>query len=106
MFNLKFDENGLIPCVVQDIKTNQVLMLAYMNQESLKLTIETRQTWFWSRTDKKLWRKGEISGNTQKVAELYKNCEDNSLLVKVEQVGVACHTGNYSCFYRQLEDKS
>lgn len=103
MFDLKFDENGLIPCVVQDIKTNQVLMVAYMNQESPRLTIETGETWFWSRTRQELWHKGATSGNIQKAREIYKNCEDNSLLILVEQIGNACHTGNKTCFYRLLK---
>lgn len=94
---VKFDEKGLVPAIVQE-ENGQVLMLAYMNEESLKKTIETGYTWFYSRSRKKLWQKGETSGNIQEVRELFYDCDGDTLLVKVHQRGVACHTGSYSCF--------
>ena len=100
--NLKFDEKGLIPAIVQDVKTNAVLMLAYMNEESLARTVETGYTWFWSRSRQELWHKGETSGNTQEVQSITYDCDGDALLVKVEQKGVACHTGAYSCFFNPL----
>ena len=100
--NLKYDSNGLIPAVIQDWKNGDVLMLAYMNEESLKKTIETGNTHFWSRSRNKLWKKGETSGNEQIVKEISYDCDNDTLLVKVEQKGVACHTGNRSCFYSKL----
>lgn len=99
---LKFDEKGLIPAIVQDEKSGDVLMIAYMNQESLKITLEEKRTCFYSRSRRKLWRKGETSGHIQKVKEIYYDCDADALLVKVEQSGVACHTGEWSCFYRRL----
>ncbi len=99
---LKFDERGLIPTVVQDYKTGEVLMVAYMNRESLKITIKEGRTCFYSRSRKVLWRKGETSGNIQKVKSIWYDCDKDTLLVKVDQRGVACHTGNRSCFYRRL----
>ncbi|MDD4320359.1 MAG: bifunctional phosphoribosyl-AMP cyclohydrolase/phosphoribosyl-ATP diphosphatase HisIE [Acidaminococcaceae bacterium] len=95
---LKFDAKGLIPAIIQDIKTDAVLMLAYMNGESLAKTVETGYTWFWSRSRQELWNKGASSGNTQKVMSIHYDCDGDTLLVKVEQKGVACHEGNYSCF--------
>ena len=105
---IKFDENGLVPAIVQE-ESGQVLMLAYMNKESLEKTFETGYTWFYSRSRQKLWQKGETSGNVQQVKELYYDCDGDTLLVKVHQTGVACHTGSYSCFSgRRLDtnDKS
>lgn len=102
-FDLKFNEEGLIPTIVQDINTHDVLMLAYMNEESLKKTIETGFAHYWSRSRKKLWKKGETSGNTQKVEEIYYDCDKDSLLLKVEQKGDACHTGNRTCFFKTLD---
>ena len=96
--NLKFDEKGLIPAIIQDVKTNAVLMLAYMNEESLARTVETGYTWFWSRSRQELWNKGATSGHMQKVLSITYDCDGDTLLVKVEQTGNACHTGNYSCF--------
>lgn len=96
--NLKFDEKGLIPAVVQDAQTNAVLMLAYMNEESLARTVESGYTWFWSRSRQELWNKGATSGHMQKVLSITYDCDGDTLLVKVEQKGSACHTGNYSCF--------
>ena len=100
--NVKFDEKGLIPAIVQDAKTGAVLMLAYMNGESLARTAETGQTWFWSRSRQELWHKGETSGNTQEVQSITYDCDGDALLVKVEQKGVACHTGAYSCLFNPL----
>jgi len=99
---LKFDRRGLIPAIIQDYKTNQVLMLAYMSRESLKKTIKEKKTFFWSRSRKRLWMKGETSGNYQIVKQISYDCDSDCLLIKVRQIGVACHTGNYSCFYRKL----
>ncbi len=98
----KFDEKGLIPAIVQDYRTDEVLMLAYMNKESIKKTLETGRTWFWSRSRKQYWCKGETSGNVQHVKEIKYDCDADTLLVLVEQVGVACHTGERSCFYRSI----
>ena len=97
-----FKKSELIPAIVQDIETKQVLMLAYMNEESLKLTLKTGKTWFFSRSRGKLWNKGESSGHFQFVRELYYDCDDDTLLVMVNQIGVACHTGNYTCFHNLL----
>ena len=94
---VKFDENGLVPAIVQE-ENGQVLMLAYMNEESLNRTIETGYTHFYSRSRQKLWQKGETSGNVQRVKEISYDCDGDTLLVKVHQTGVACHTGTYSCF--------
>jgi phosphoribosyl-ATP pyrophosphohydrolase/phosphoribosyl-AMP cyclohydrolase len=95
---LTFDENGLIPAVVQDRKTGSVLMLAYMNKESLQQTLETRETVFWSRSRQALWHKGETSGNTQAVRAMRFDCDADTLLIEVDQKGNACHTGSFSCF--------
>lgn len=101
---LKFDEKGLIPAIVQDYQDGTVLMLAYMNKESLQKTLDTKEMWYWSRSRKKLWHKGETSGNIQKVKELYYDCDADTILAKVEQVGgIACHTGNRSCFFNKIE---
>ena len=99
---IKFDAQGLVPAVVQDAKTNAVVMLAYMNKESLKLTLETGYTWFWSRSRQELWNKGATSGNLQKVVEMYYDCDGDALLVKAELSGPACHTGEYSCFHNLI----
>lgn len=102
--DLKFDENGLIPAVVQQEGTGEVLMVAYMNAESLAKTLETGYTWFWSRSRQKYWQKGESSGHVQRVREIRYDCDADTLLVTVDQVGAgACHTGERSCFYRVLE---
>jgi len=100
---IKFDEKGLIPAVVQDARTGEVLMLAYMNRESLLRTLSTGRMTYWSRSRGKLWVKGERSGNFQLVREVRVDCDGDALLFKVEQVGAACHTGYRSCFYRKLE---
>ena len=99
---LRFDSNGLIPAIVQDVDTNQVLMMAYMNAESLRLTLETNETWFWSRSRKELWHKGETSGNIQQVAEIQVDCDADALLIRVHPAGPACHTGEQTCFYRNI----
>lgn len=102
---LKFDENGLIPAVIQDYKKNEVLMVAYMNDEAVKKTIATGRAHFYSRSRKKLWLKGESSGHIQKVKDIRFDCDADCLLIKVEQIGGACHTGYRSCFYRKLKDR-
>ena len=99
---IKFDAQGLVPAVVQDVQTNAVVMLVYMNMESLKLTLETGYTWFWSRSRQELWNKGATSGNLQKVVEMYYDCDGDALLVKAELSGPACHTGQYSCFHNPI----
>lgn len=103
--SLKFDERGLIPAIVQDARTREVLTLAYMNAESLARTIETGQTWFWSRSRKELWHKGETSGNTQTVVALHSDCDDDALVVLVNPAGPACHTGARSCFDTNLANE-
>ncbi len=102
---LQFDENGLIPVVVQDASTGEVLMLAYMNAESLRRTLESGQAWFWSRSRQELWHKGATSGNFLNVKAILKDCDEDALVLKVEPEGPACHTGNRSCFYRTLEEE-
>jgi phosphoribosyl-AMP cyclohydrolase len=100
---LKFDQNGLIPAVVQDYKDGTVLMVAYMNKEAVKRTLKTKKATFWSRSRNKFWVKGETSGNVQKVKALFYDCDGDCLLVKVDQIGgAACHTGHRSCFYRKV----
>ncbi len=101
--SLKFNEQGLIPAIVQDHRTGTVLMLAYMNRLAVEKTLETGETWFWSRSRQKLWRKGETSGNNQKVVEVYFDCDRDTLLVRVEQRGAACHEGYFSCFHNLVE---
>ena len=101
--NLKFDAQGLIPAIVQDADTHQVLMLAYMNAESLRLTLSTRETYFWSRSRKELWHKGATSGNIQHVVEVSVDCDADTLLIRVQPAGPACHTGNQTCFYCHVE---
>jgi phosphoribosyl-AMP cyclohydrolase / phosphoribosyl-ATP pyrophosphohydrolase len=100
---LKWDDNGLIPAIVQDACTKQVLMMAYMNRTSLLQTIDTGETIFWSRSRQSLWHKGGTSGNVQRVSELLVDCDGDTLLVLVEPAGPACHTGETSCFYRPLD---
>ncbi len=94
-------ESGLIPVVVQDVRNNNVLMLAYMNEEAMELTKKTGFMHYWSRSRNAIWKKGETSGNFQKCIELMTDCDDDALLARVEQTGVACHTGSYSCFYKE-----
>jgi len=97
-----FVKSELIPTIIQDVKTNEVLMLAYMNRESLVKTIETKQTWFWSRSRNELWHKGATSGHIQQVVKVLADCDEDTLLIKVEQTGNACHTGKYSCFFNEV----
>jgi phosphoribosyl-AMP cyclohydrolase len=100
MEELKWDERGLVPAVVQDVKTKDVLMVAYMNKEAFDLTLETGKAHFYSRSRNKLWLKGESSGHTQEVKSLYLDCDNDTLLLMVDQKVAACHTGFFSCFYR------
>ena len=97
-----FAKGELIPAVVVDTKTGKVLMLAYMNRESMAKTLETGYTWFYSRSRNELWNKGATSGHVQRVVAVYSDCDDDTLLVEVEQTGNACHTGEYSCFYKKI----
>lgn len=102
MDELKFNNDGLIPCIVQDAQTGEVLMMAWMNRESLERTLAERTTWFWSRSRQELWHKGETSGNTQELVSLHYDCDGDTLLAKVIPAGPACHTGHTTCFYRSL----
>lgn len=95
--------NGLVPTIVQDIHSGKVLMLAYMNEESFNKTLETKLATYWSRSRNELWCKGETSGHYQHVKEILIDCDEDTILLKVEQDGAACHTGHYSCFYRNIE---
>ena len=97
-----FVKSELVPAIVQDVTDGTVLMLAYMNKESLKLTLETGYTWFYSRSRNELWNKGATSGHLQQVIEMYSDCDDDTFLVKVEQTGPACHTGSRSCFFNKI----
>jgi phosphoribosyl-AMP cyclohydrolase len=100
----KYDDKGLIPAIIQDANNNEVLMMAYMNRTSLEKTIRTGKTHFWSRSRQKYWMKGETSGNVQLVKEILYDCDEDTLLIKVEQSGSgACHTGNRTCFFRKIE---
>lgn len=101
--NKFFEKSELIPAIIQDVSTLEVLMLAYMNKESLAKTLESGETWFWSRSRVELWHKGATSGHIQRVREIRYDCDCDTLLVLVDQVGAACHTGNRSCFYRKLD---
>lgn len=103
--DLTFNEAGLIPCIVQDVRTSEVLMMAWMNAESLALTLERKQTVFWSRSRQELWHKGATSGNVQDLVELRYDCDADTLLALVVPHGPACHTGAQSCFYRSMSDK-
>ena len=100
---IKYDASGLIPAIVQDAETKEVLTLAYMNAESLRLTLETGETVFWSRSRQELWHKGATSGNTQKVVEIKVDCDADALVVLVKPAGPACHTGERTCFFRSVE---
>jgi phosphoribosyl-ATP pyrophosphohydrolase/phosphoribosyl-AMP cyclohydrolase len=104
MTEIKFDERGLLPAIVQDANTLQVLTLAYMNAESLKRTLETNETWFWSRSRSSLWHKGETSGNKQRVVNVSMDCDCDAIRILVVPEGPACHTGAQSCFHNELED--
>jgi phosphoribosyl-ATP pyrophosphohydrolase/phosphoribosyl-AMP cyclohydrolase len=100
--DLKFDDKGQIPAIIQDWKTNEVLMMAYMNEASLKKTVQSGLTWFWSRSRQKFWQKGETSGHIQRVKDILYDCDQDTLLIKVDQTGPACHTGERSCFFRSF----
>jgi phosphoribosyl-AMP cyclohydrolase len=100
---VSFNPDGLVAAVAQDHKTGKLLMLAWMNQEALRLTLDTGDVTYWSRSRNELWRKGATSGHTQKLVEAYIDCDGDALLLKVEQTGAACHTGNRTCFFRKLE---
>ncbi|HOU36226.1 MAG TPA: phosphoribosyl-AMP cyclohydrolase [Candidatus Omnitrophota bacterium] len=102
MKTLKFDDRGLIPAIIQDYRTHEVLMIAYMNLESVRRTLKLKKTCFWSRSRKEYWVKGMTSGHFQFVKSISYDCDQDALLIKVRQVGVACHTGNRSCFYRRI----
>lgn len=99
---VSFDEHGLVPAIVQDAASGEVLMMAYMNSESLSKTIESGETWFWSRSRNALWHKGETSGNTQRVVSIEVDCDGDTLLIRVEPRGPVCHTGERTCFFRSL----
>ncbi|MAS34344.1 MAG: phosphoribosyl-AMP cyclohydrolase [Anaerolineaceae bacterium] len=102
--SIKWDDQGLIPAIVQDASTRQVLMMAYMNAESLRQTLELGETVFWSRSRSEIWHKGATSGNTQKVRDIYVDCDADTLLITVDPAGPACHTGEVSCFYRTISE--
>ncbi len=101
---LKFDDKGLIPAIIQDQKTGRVLMMAWMNRPSLEKTIATGKTHFWSRSRQKFWMKGETSGHTQSVKDIAFDCDGDTLLIQVEQIGAACHEGYRSCFFRSIQE--
>ena len=100
---LKFNEKGLIPAIVQDFDSNEVLMLGYMNRQSLSKTLETGQVWFYSRSRQELWHKGATSGNYLNLQAVLKDCDEDTLLLKVKPAGPVCHTGNRTCFFQELE---
>ena len=102
---LKFDANGLIPAIIQDHQTGRVLMMAWMNRASLETTLATGKTHFWSRSRQKFWMKGETSGHTQTVRDIAFDCDGDTLLIQVEQVGASCHEGYRSCFYRSMQNQ-
>jgi phosphoribosyl-AMP cyclohydrolase len=99
----KFDASGLLTCVATDAATGELLMVAHMNEEALRRTIESGEAWYFSRSRKALWRKGETSGHTQRVVEMRTDCDQDAIWIRVEQTGAACHTGRKSCFYRKVE---
>ncbi|MCX8012359.1 MAG: phosphoribosyl-AMP cyclohydrolase [Desulfobacterota bacterium] len=101
---IKYNEKGLVPVIIQDYLNNEVLMLAYMNKEAFRMTLESGQTWFWSRSRQKYWQKGEHSGHIQRVKDVLVDCDNDTILIKVEQIEAACHAGYRSCFYRKLID--
>lgn len=101
---LKFDEKGLIPCIAQDAENGEILMFAFMNRESVRKTLETGIATYWTRSRQKLWVKGESSGHTQEIREVWFDCDNDCLLIKVKQNVAACHTGYRSCFFHKIED--
>ena len=103
---INWSDDGLVPVIAQESGSGKMLMLAWMNREALRLTVEKREAVYWSRSRKKLWHKGEESGHIQKVKDVYLDCDDDVLLLTVEQIGgIACHTGRHNCFFKKLEDK-
>jgi phosphoribosyl-AMP cyclohydrolase len=102
-FQPKFDSSGLVTCVATDAATGDVLMVAHMNDEALRKTIESGEAWYFSRSRNALWRKGETSGHTQRVVEMRLDCDQDAVWIRVEQQGAACHTGRHSCFYRKID---
>jgi phosphoribosyl-AMP cyclohydrolase / phosphoribosyl-ATP pyrophosphohydrolase len=104
--NIRFDEKGLVPAIVQDAQSKEVLMLAYMNKESLQKSLETGETWFYSRSRQELWHKGATSGHTQRIVDMRYDCDSDALLVLVEPAGPACHTGSYSCFFHSIDGEA
>ncbi len=106
MLEIDFDKgNGLVPCIAQDVNSGEVLMLAYMSKESLQETLDSGYATYFSRSRNELWKKGETSGHYQKVAEILVDCDQDTILLKVQQTGAACHTGHYSCFYRDINGR-
>ena len=105
MLDLTFNQQGRIPAIIQDAESGEVLMLGYINQESLRRTLETGQVWFYSRSRQELWHKGATSGNKLIVREILKDCDSDTILVKAKPMGPTCHTGNHSCFYRELTEE-
>ena len=101
--NLKFDDKGLLTAIVQDANTNEVLMVAWMNEQALKLTRESKEAWFWSRSRNELWHKGATSGNVMRLKELRVDCDGDTVLLKVDVLGAACHTGERSCFFCKVD---
>lgn len=104
--DLTFDDRGLLPAIVQDASTKQVLMLAWVDEEAVRRTLDTKTTWFWSRSRREYWNKGATSGNTQKVSDVLYDCDADAILMLVEPAGPACHTGETSCFYRSMTESS
>lgn len=105
LFAPRFDASGLVTCVATDARSGDVLMVAHMNDEALRRTIETGDAWYYSRSRKKLWRKGETSGHVQRVVEMRMDCDQDAVWIRVEQSGAACHTGRHSCFYRAVKNE-
>ena len=103
--NLKFNEKGLIPAIAQDADTGEVLMLGYMNEEALRRTLSSSEVWFYSRSRRELWHKGETSGNRIKVRSIWKDCDSDTILIRGEPTGPICHTGNKTCFFQQLTEQ-
>ena len=103
--DIKYNEKGLVPAIAQDADTGEVLMLAYMNAESLRLTLESGQAWFYSRSRQELWHKGATSGNFINVSEVWKDCDSDTILIKGKPAGPVCHTGNKTCFFQELTKK-
>jgi len=105
--SIKWDEDGLVPVIAQDYRTNKILMFAWMNQEALELTQKNKRAFYWSRSRKKIWEKGEESGHVQSVHEIRLDCDGDVILLKIEQIeNIACHTGRETCFYQKLDDKN